>query len=89
MGNAVKGLGAGGGEVEGCKGELGLWLVVKGVPEDGGRWVEAKVTGGPRGLGRAVSVKKPPVFIGLGAVYNRNLNTLLGTENPLAFLRIG
>ena len=45
--------------------------------------------GGTPGSGKAASVKKPPVFIGLGAVYNRNLNTLLGTENPLAFLRIG
>jgi 5,10-methylenetetrahydrofolate reductase len=30
-------------------------------------------------------VKKPPVFIGLGAVYNRNLNTLFRNRNPLGF----
>ncbi len=44
----------------------------------------------PRGLSRAPSVKKPPVFIGLGAVLQQEICTLfLGTENPLAFLRIG
>jgi hypothetical protein len=50
---------------------MGVELVECGV------W--AKVGGrdrGPRGPVKAVSVKKPPVFIGLGAVYNRNLNTL-------------
>jgi len=40
-----------------------------------------KVCGG--GAGEGGGAKKPPVFIGLGAVYNRNLNTLLGKpKNP-------
>jgi len=37
------------------------------------------------GSGKAASVKKPPVFIGLGAVYNRNLNTLFGNRKSPGF----
>jgi hypothetical protein len=32
--------------------------------------------------------KKPPVFIGLGAVFQQDFGTLFGNRNPLAFLRI-
>jgi len=38
---------------------------------------------------RVEEKEKTPVFIGLGAVYNRNLNTLFREPGSLIFLRIG